>query len=183
MDKIASRANLLSQNCPEYTSEDFVQHMAKAIIEKADRTPTFLDQTDSYVLKYAWFKGKHLATHAYKYLEYVDEQGSMSDGPSTIARIHQDAPEDTEDSELEFCEDKASTNPEQATIKAETLFEFRTIIEEFSPENQKVVKMLWQGHTRAEIAEAMGISRPSITQRIGTIAKKFASLEFQALAG
>jgi RNA polymerase sigma factor (sigma-70 family) len=66
--------------------------------------------------------------------------------------------------------------PEQVVTENEETSELRSVFSNLSTDNRGVLVMLYHGYSKTEIAEAMGISKPAVTQRVQTIAKKLSHL-------
>jgi DNA-binding NarL/FixJ family response regulator len=67
-------------------------------------------------------------------------------------------------------------SPEDGLVEKEAQDAITYILSNFSPDNQTLVKMLYAGYAKSEIADKLHISRPAVSQRIQTITKQFASL-------
>lgn len=166
--KIEFVAKKISAYSPERDWEDYYQAMIKAILERNLVDPTFSDQTDAYIVKYAEFMGQHQLKKSQVYLRYVDEEGN------------QVSPEDADEADDNYALDlmvehnklfQSIPAVETEVMWLETDEQILDGFEVLSSENQKVVKMIYLGYKQTEIAEVLGISKPAVNQRLQTIAK------------
>jgi RNA polymerase sigma factor (sigma-70 family) len=171
--RLQKKAEWLAHSSPEYDQDDLYQYMAQVIIEKANSHPEFLDQKDAYIVKYASWKASHLISHSITYLKYVDDQEKMTP-IDTRGRL---------DFNLEWNEDEVDNTPiandltpEQALIEAEAQAELLAVFDALSDESRDIITMLYQGFSKAEIALKMGVSKPAITQRVQTVARRISPL-------
>ena len=151
---------------PEATVEDMYQYLLLALIERQKSDPEFFEQTESYVVKYAYFMGTNLARKSRIYLRIVDDAGNVIDPDSN------DEDEDTQ-VELENREKllQKINLVEQDVLRIELVEAIAEAMETLSDDNRKVVEMLYLGYRKSEIAEELNISKPAVTYRIETIAK------------
>jgi RNA polymerase sigma factor (sigma-70 family) len=146
--------------------EDLYQTILKALLEREVKDPTFFQQTDAYINKYAMFSAKHAAKKARVYLNYVDEEGGEIDP--------EDSNEDTNSRlDLEASREKLIQSIARVEIEVMHTELADAIVEgskELSGDNLRVLYLLYLGYKQVEIAEVMGVSKPAISQRVKTIA-------------
>jgi RNA polymerase sigma factor (sigma-70 family) len=138
--------------------EDTLQSICLALLERAAKEPEFASQEDAYICQYAKWSAWHLLQHSNIYNDYVEGEKWTADE------------EYNEISEFEYipCEDP---EPEEMFERYEAERMLALTVKDLAPENRTVVKMLYVGYSRAEIATKLHISRPAVTQRIKTIRK------------
>ena len=139
-------------------AEDTLQSVCLALLEKAAVEPEFASQEDAYICQYAKWSAWHLLQSTKTYNDYVEAEKWTVDS------------EGEEVSEFEYipCTDP---EPEQRAESYESERLLAEVVRQLAPENRVVVKMLYVGYSRAEIASKLQISRPAVTQRIKTIQK------------
>ena len=128
---------------------------------KAD--PTFCEQTDSYIIWDAVHSGgKRAARKSRTYGKYVDAEPQIA------------ANDDDED--MDWVDSLADTsgNPEELFIESEEIDNLSAAISALSPDNKKIVTMLYQGYSQNEISEALGIGKSAVSQRKATIERQLA---------
>jgi len=163
--RIIAIAKKVSNYNPEGEWEDLYQIMLQKVLERNIVDPTFVEQTDAYILKYTEFMAKHAVKKASVYLRYVDEEGYEID------------PEDSDDDSnyaLDLMVEREKIQQAIPAIENEVMhLELSEKIvegyETLSTENKKVAYMLYMGYKQTEIAESLGISKPAVSQRIKTI--------------
>ena len=135
--------------------DDLQQEMFIALLEKAQAAPGFAEQKDAYLVRYATWMAKHAAERTWTYSSHVESQ--------TLSLAGEDEVFDN------FSDDNA--DPAYLVEQSEELEEMLSRLQDLSPENRTVVKMIYLGYTESEIATELGISRPAVTQRKRTIAR------------
>jgi RNA polymerase sigma factor (sigma-70 family) len=151
------------------TPEDVFQHMVLALIERAKQTPEFAEQTDAYLMQFATWKAQNKVQANRTYTRYVGDDGVI---------VAEDDGDEITQIELETAE---TWTPEDACVQSETEKELLAVLSSLSLENQKVVRMLYTGYSKAEIADSLKISRAAISQRLKTISRQFAALNLETI--
>ena len=174
IEKLTSRlqfkaAAIANQVNTGTTPEDVFQHMVLALIERAKQAPEFAEQTDAYLMQYATWKAQNKVQANRTYTRYVGDDGVI---------VAEDDGDEITEIELRSAD---TWTPEDAFIKSETDKELLAVLSSLSLENQKVVKMLYTGYTKAEIADSLKISRAAVSQRLKTISRRFAGLGLQTI--
>lgn len=138
--------------------DDTFQTLVCELLERSVKEPEFASQEDAYICQYAKWCAWHLLQSSNTYSDYVSaEKWTMSEDGEEV-------------SQFEFI---PTTDPEPE-VRAEMYESARMLAEivaTLSPENRVVVKMLYVGYSRAEIAKKLNISRPAVTQRLTTVKK------------
>lgn len=136
-------------------TEDIFHNMIAALLDNAISNPEFVNQNDAYKFQFAKWHASHLLDKSKVYSKYVAVEGTSEDG---------------EESAFDLIADAAQVDPADLLEGDQLIAAVKTL----SRENQQIVKLLYVGYSKAEIAEYMNISRPAISQRINTIQKAFA---------
>jgi RNA polymerase sigma factor (sigma-70 family) len=174
IEKLTSRlqfkaAAIANQVNTGTTPEDVFQHMVLALIERAKQAPEFAEQTDAYLMQYATWKAQNKVQANRTYTRYVGDDGVI---------VAEDDGDEITEIELRSAD---TWTPEDAFIKSETDKELLAVLSSLSVDNQKVVKMLFTGYSKAEIADSLKISRAAVSQRLKTISRQFAALDLQTI--
>lgn len=140
--------------------EDVYQSMIVSLIDRADEAPEFAQQSDAYLMQFATWRGQNLGV---TYRKHIQEDCIFSND------------EDDETTSLVEMSAITLTTPEDLLVEDETAVELLDLVASLTPENQKIVKMLYAGYSKTEIAASMGISKPAVSQRVATIGKQFSS--------
>lgn len=164
--KLIAIAKSVSCRMPGEDWEDIYQIMVAALLERDVVDPDFVKQMPAYILKYASFVASHAAQKTKVYLKYVDIEGDEID------------PEDADSSEnfaLDLRVDRerllqALQGVENQVMNDELGEDILKGCDWLSGKNLLIVCMLYEGYKKSEIAKALKISRPAVTQRIQTIA-------------
>ena len=138
----------------DQSDEDIAHFMIERLLTRCAEDPAFVARDDGYWLRFANWMGFHLL---HKTLTY--NRNNLSEEPT-----NEDLPSPYELA-VDFTPD---ANPEIAL----DLAELRKVINSLPLHNRKLAAMLMIGYSKSEIAEAIGISRPAITQRLDTIRKQ-----------
>lgn len=149
------------------TADDIAQEMALSILERAAKTPDLVNQKDAYILNAAYLHGGiNGARH-----ERLCHEKHMAN-----AMVASDSSYD-EDDDYSFDEvvPVSNTTPEDEYLQFEGLFD---TLNQLSLSNRKLVAMLYIGYSETEIAKALHISRPAVSQRKRVIAKVLAAAMF-----
>lgn len=146
--------------------DDVEQEMTLRVLEHAQSIPNYINQTDSYILRDAFFGGLMQRRSEKIYLSYVNGEDYQvcndNDGYIDIS-VFELIPDST-------------PNPEDAAILQEEISTLEQAIVKMTPSNQQIVKMLLEGYSESEIADHLKISRPAVSQRKQTIARQFYTL-------
>jgi RNA polymerase sigma factor (sigma-70 family) len=157
---LARKAQYLANASPEHDANDLYQEGVLRVLERGESDPTFCEQKDQYVIWDAVHSGcKRAARKSRTYGKYVEpEPKAYSD----------------EDEDIDWIETLADTssNPEDQFIQSEELTRLSGAISTLSPENQKIIGMLYQGYSQNEIAATLGIGKSAVSQRKATIEKQ-----------
>ena len=150
---------------------DVQQEMFLALLEKDRKQPAFASQTDAYLVRYALWMAQHAAEKTWTYDSHVARTVNQTrEAHNGRAQPDRDYSSD----EIIFYDltpDPDAADPAEVTEQRETLEALLSAVQEMSPSNQTLVKMIYLGYSESEIAEHLGISRPAVTQRKATIAR------------
>jgi RNA polymerase sigma factor (sigma-70 family) len=145
-------------NAPSQTHDDLYQIMVLALLEKNLSDPNFINQNDTYWLKYATWQAKHACNADYTYLKYVDEDGANIDAESEELVL-----------ETELATDRKPT-PEQLVASREFWMAITATAKMLSQQNRQVIHMVVLGYSKQEIADALHITRQTVNDHTKTIA-------------
>lgn len=161
----------------ELDPEDVYQNMVLAIIEKAKKNPSFIavrdgyseTERDHYIINFAAWIAKNHIQKSRVYRKYV----------SSIEAS--EAKTESDDAILDFVVDETEAKrPEKAIEHKESLDSIMQAIKALDEPNQMIVLMAFSGHTNKEIAAALHISAPAVSQRRNMIRQQVSSLMNQA---
>jgi RNA polymerase sigma factor (sigma-70 family) len=143
--------------------DDVEQEMALRVLEHAESHPNYLEQTDAYILKDAYYAGLQSRRKEVVYMSYVHEEDDI-----TAVRPSDD------DMDMEVFEliPAEEITPEEAAIMREEIKKIEKAVANLSPTNQIIVKMLLEGYSESEIADELKISRPAVSQHKQTIIRQ-----------
>lgn len=136
-------------------TEDIFHDMIAALLDNAISNPDFVNQQDAYKFQFAKWHASHLLEKSKVYSKYVAVEGASEDG---------------EESAFDLIADATQVDPADL-LEGDLLI---AAVKTLSRENQQIVKLLYVGYSKAEIADQMRISRPAVSQRIQTIQKALA---------
>lgn len=132
-----------------HTPDDLYQTMALSILERAAKDPAFIRQNDAYICCFAGWMAKHAA-----------------ESDRARARFYQELEEEMDFVYLGVQE----PGPETAYLTREAVQAIVDAARSRSPRQQQIVQMLYAGYRNSEIAAALGVSRPAVTQAINQLA-------------
>jgi len=142
---------------PDHTADDLVQIAAMTIFEKAQKDPTFLDRSKTYVITFGKWAMWRAAGKAQTYSRYVAGETLWTNENGDELAILDVAP-------------SYRSNPEDIIIEKQTIAEFEmTVDEEVSVKNKQIIGMLELDYRKSYIAKFFSVSRPAISQRFATI--------------
>jgi len=149
------------------TADDVAQEMALSILERAAKNPNLENQKNAYILYDAYMNGGlHSARH-----ERLCHEKHLAD-----AVLACDSSNDNDEPEFNvFVPADSDVTPEDALIHSEAI---EITMSKLSPSNRKLVAMLYIGYSETEIAKALHISRPAVSQRKRVIANVLAAAMF-----
>jgi RNA polymerase sigma factor (sigma-70 family) len=148
---IAHRFQLSDQ-----TDDDIAHYMIERLLTRCADDPSFINRDDGYWLRYAKWMGYHLLQRTIIYNRFTSKE--------TMIALKNSDPD-------ELSERITDLDPEANPEKAYELEELRKVINSLPPHNRKLAAMLMIGYTKSEVADAIGISRPAVSQRLSTIKK------------
>ena len=160
---LSHKAQFLALASPEDDADDMFQEMVLQVIEHSEKDSNFCEQTDNYIIWDAVHTGgKGAARKSRTYGKYVDAEPQIA------------ANDDDED--MGWVDSLADTsgNPEELFIESEEIDNLSAAISALSPDNQRIVTMLYQGYNQNEISEALGIGKSAVSQRKATIERQMA---------
>ena len=150
------------------TADDVAQEMALSILERAAKTPNLENQKDAYILNAAYLHGGiNAARH-----ERLCHENHVADAVVACDSSNDD---DGEPEFNIFVPADSDVTPEDALIHSEAI---EITMSKLSPSNRKLVAMLYIGYSETEIAKALHISRPAVSQRKRVIANVLAAAMF-----
>lgn len=142
----------------DYEPDDIVQNICVDILELHLRDHSFLDQNDSYVTMFSKWMTLNRNSKQRTYRKHV-------------SRLEDEyARENLDDSGWEDVIAGQDLNPEEMMCQEESLSEFLQDVFRLSPDNRKILTLIFLGYQTREIAEMIGVSSPAISQRKNVIA-------------
>ncbi len=158
---IARIARATAGTLSEYDHEDIQQTIYLKLLERAASDPTFAARSDSELLTFAQWRGRHKASAGRTYTKYVEPEDFYQDD-------HGD-----EISNLEMIAAEGD-DPEEACIRHEAIGDLEQIMAQLDPINRQIVWMLYRGYSQNEIAAALKLTKGAISQRKQKIASYLA---------
>lgn len=162
--KIAGQARKYASSASGLDADDLYQNACLQLIEKTNDDDSILDQQDAFILQAIKWNMGHDALKSRIYTKYVEAEPRATND---------------EGDEIDWLETLISDNgntPEKQMIRKEQIEKLQAAIRTLSPDNQKVVEMLLEGHKQKEIAEALNITSPAVTQRKAYIASQLRAM-------
>ena len=156
----------------EIPQEEVFQNMILGILEKADRSPEFLEvkagyteeQRNRYVVNYAAWIARAGICKQNVYHRYVGNLGDILVNPD---------PDDNDDDDPTENISGDSINPEAALVQNEKAARIMDALKDLGPENQTIVMMTFRGYSNKEVAATLKISPAAVSQRRKQIREKF----------
>jgi RNA polymerase sigma factor (sigma-70 family) len=140
----------------DQSNEDVAHTMIERLLTRCVEDPGFIARDDGYWLRFANWMGYHLLCKSIAYDRYIIKDAPMNKDLVDPYELYEQA----FDQSLE-------RNPESAF----ELAELRQLINSLTHHNRQLAALLMIGYTKSEIADEFKISRPAISQRLGTIRK------------
>jgi len=152
--KLRVKASYLSNRSNGALSlEDIYQEIVVKLLGCNDK---FFQQEDAYILRYAEFMGKHALSREFtKVNRETDIDSSPSCDGETLSEIIPD----------ENC------GVEDTIVRSEIWDVLQTALDKLSQNHRMIVEMILSGYEESEIADKLKISRSSVSQTKGRIAK------------
>lgn len=144
-------------------NDDLLQHLRLHLLERAAADPKFSRQQIGYWIRTAQWEAHHYWEKATTYNRYVSEPTQIlnADGADTYNSY---LSEDLTDEATVFDELPGNfPTPEDEVERLQTLEALQDAIEQLTPKQMTVARLLAQGYSPSEIADRTGLSRASVS--------------------
>lgn len=149
------------------TADDLFQHMVEQLLTRQATEPTFFQQKDAYIIRYAQLRaldlmGKDTIYNQYHIADVDDETAPLLPEVTTPINVQLDFPR------------QHTPNPERITEMNDTL---ARLLDALTPVQRATVQAMYLGYKPTEIAHTNGVSRAAISQQLTAIRERLAELE------
>lgn len=156
LPKLQNIARHVRGSSVEIEAEELVSEMVIAIIENASKSPTFIEQQDSYILQFAGWSARKSAN-------------IMRRAESRYHDVMID--DDTDDGEGDGFDVGESVGYDEKIELSEAL---EAALSKLHPSYRQIVHLLYIGKNQVEIAEELHVTPPSLCEKMKVLRKYLA---------
>ncbi len=158
------------------TTDDLFQEAILVIMQRALNDATFLENKDAYIIQAGFWAAQHRCETSRVYTNHLYEETAIAGTALAAAQqvggtTNSDEEEDGELIDM-FCD--PDLTPEASLQYGQAVSDLVEAVKKCSPTNQAIIRRLAAGESESEIAAALGITRPAVSQRKKTIAAQLA---------